>query len=99
MRLAEFKERLFNKGKEYGFSDMEIFHNRSDSLDLRVFEQEVDHYSINEDEGLSFRGLFEGKIGYSYTEKMDESAINMLLESARQNAKIIDKKEGEIYKG
>lgn len=99
MEFIEFREKLFSKGKEIGFSDMEIFQNESNSFDLRVFKQEIDHYSINEDSGLSFRGVYDGKIGYSYTEKLDESAVDMLLESAKQNAEIIDKKEEEIFSG
>lgn len=100
MKLKEFKEKLFNKAKKYGFKDIEIFINESESFDLRVFEQDIDHYSINEDEGLSFRGIYKGKMGYAYTEKLDKEAIDMLIENASQNAQIIDKKEEEeIFTG
>jgi PmbA protein len=99
MKLIEFKKELFDRGRQAGFSQMEIYQNESRSFDLRVFEQEIDHYSINEDEGYSFRGNIEGKIGYAYTEKLDDSAIDMLLNNAQQNAEILDKKEGEIFSG
>ena len=99
MKLESFKDKLFKKAEEYGFENAEIYMNEANSFDLRVFKQEIDHYSINEDEGLSFRGIYDGKMGYSYTEKLEESSINMLLEDAQQNAKIIDKKEGEIFSG
>ena len=64
MRLERFKDKLFKMAKEYGFENTELFMNESSSFDLRVFKQEVDHYSINEDERLSFRGIYEGKMGY-----------------------------------
>ncbi len=99
MDLNNFKDKLFTEGKKYGFSDMEIYYDFSRSFELRVFKQEIDHYSINEDRGLSFRGLFSGKLGYSYTEKMDINSIQKLLENASQNARIIDKKEEEIFSG
>ncbi len=99
MKLEKFKKELLDKAEKFGFESSEIFINESNSFDLRVFQQEVDHYSINEDKGLSFRGFLDGKLGYSYTEKMDENSIDMLLENAKQNAEIIDKKEGEIFSG
>ena len=99
MNLDEFKEQIFNKGKNYGFTDMELYENFSRSFELRVFEQQIDHYSINEDEGISFRGLNGDKLGYAYTEKLDKKSINKLLKNASQNAKIIDKEEGVIYSG
>ena len=99
MKLEKFKKELLDKAEKFGFESSEIFINKSNSFDLRVFQQEVDHYSINEDKGLSFRGFLDGKLGYSYTEKMDENSIDMLLENAKQNAEIIDKKEGEIFSG
>ena len=40
--------------------------------------QEIDRYNISETEGLSLRGINDGKLGYSYTEKVDESSIDML---------------------
>jgi len=99
MNLEKFKEQIFAEGKKYGFTDMELYQDFSRSFELRVFDQEIDHYSINEDRGLSFRGLMDKKLGYAYTEKLDESSINRLLENASQNAKIIDKKEGVIFSG
>ncbi|MGM0410170.1 MAG: TldD/PmbA family protein [Bacillota bacterium] len=99
MNLEKFKKKILDKAENFGFESSEIFINESNSFDLRVFQQEVDHYSINEDKGLSFRGLYNGKLGYSYTEKIDENSIDLLLENAKQNAEIIDKEEGEIFSG
>ncbi|MFW6268736.1 MAG: TldD/PmbA family protein [Bacillota bacterium] len=99
MDLNNFKTRLFNKGKKIGFKEMELFQNNSNSFDLRVFNQEIDHYSINEEEGFSFRGEYEGKLGYAYTEKKDEKSIDILLKEAKQNAEVLDIKEEEIYAG
>ena len=99
MKLQKFKEELFKRGQKEGFTDMELYQNESRSFDLRVFDQEIDHYSINEDEGYSFRGKKDGKIGYAYTEKLDKAAIDMLLDKASQNANILEKKEGEIFSG
>ena len=99
MDLNNFKQKLFNKGREYGLQDMELFNNSSKSFDLRVFEQEIDHYAINEDEGISFRAVFDDKIGYAYTEKLDQDSIDFLLKDVKQNANIIDKKEEKIYNG
>jgi PmbA protein len=100
MDKREFIKRLFEKGKEKGMQDMEVFFEESNSFDLRVFNKEIDNYSISNEHGLSFRGLYNGKMGYSYSEKVDETSIDMLVEQAIENAKIIDSDDEErIFEG
>ena len=36
--------------------------------------------------GVSFRAKIDGKMGYSYTEIIDEDAIKMLVENAKASA-------------
>ncbi len=100
MDLNKFKDKLFARGQEYNFSEMELYKNKNRSFNLRVFNQEIDHYAINEDEGFALRALKDGKMGYAYTEKLDQQSVNILLRDVSQNAEIIDKKEEEeIYAG
>lgn len=100
MNFRDIITSLFDKGKIAGFSDMEVYISRNKKLDLRVFNEEIDSYSIAEDQGLSFRGLFNGKMGYSYTEKIDESSVKLLVNEAIENAKVIDSEDEEyIFEG
>ena len=60
----------------------------------------IDKYSISDENGLSFRGVYKGKMGYSYTEKLDESSIDIIIKEAIDNAKIIDSDDEEfIFEG
>ncbi|MFW5976307.1 MAG: TldD/PmbA family protein [Bacillota bacterium] len=99
MDLHEFKDKLFKKGEKSGFNEMELFQNKRKSFDLRVFDQEIDHYAINEEEGFSLRAEIDGKIGYAYTEKSDNKSIDILINEVKQNAEVLDKREEEIFGG
>lgn len=92
--------KIFEKGYEKGFVDMEIYISGGKSFNARVFKQEVDHFALSMSEGLSFRGIHpNGKVGYSFTEKLTEESIEILVESAWSNAEFIEiDEQDEILK-
>jgi PmbA protein len=96
MTLNEFKNKLFERAGEACFSEYEIYYESGESLDIEIFKKEVDKYSLNKTMGISFRGIYEGKMGYAYTEIMDDEAIELLIEKAKSNAEIIENEETEI---
>ena len=93
-------ERLFEMGQQAGLSDMEVYLVEDENFSCKVFEQEVDSYSVSTTKGLSLRGIYQGKMGYTYTENVDDSEIDFLIKGVIHNASIIenDDKE-EIYEG
>jgi len=97
MEYNEFKKKIFKQADAAGFSEVELYRNRNASIDLRVFKGEVDHYSLNDDDGIGFRGIYQGKMGFSYTENISETEIDFLVNKARENAEIVDKEEGIIF--
>ncbi|MCT4545329.1 MAG: TldD/PmbA family protein [Vallitalea sp.] len=100
MDRKKFIDILFNKGKDAGFEEMEVYISGNKELEIMAFKGEVDNYTIAEKEGLSFRGIYNGKMGYSYTEKIDESSIDLLINEAIENSKIVDLKKKEyIFEG
>ena len=100
MEFKEFKEKLFKKAKEEGFIECEVYYIDRESLSISVYDQEVDKYNLNNTFGLSFRGKINGKMGYSYTEILDEDAINMLVEKAKDGALVIESEDEQfIYEG
>lgn len=93
-------EKIFEKGRQQGLGDMEVYYSAGRSLSLKVFQKELDGYSLSESEGLSLRGVYKGKMGYSYTEKVDESSIDLLVKNVAENAIIIDSDDEEfIFEG
>lgn len=96
MNMNSLIEKIFLLGKEQGMKDMEVYYSGGNSLSLKVFEKELDGYSLSESEGLSLRGVYNGKMGYSYTEKVDESSIDLLVKGAIENAQVIDSDDEEV---
>ena len=100
MNLNEFKEKLFDKAKESGFEDSEIYVTNSESLSISIYKQEVEGYNLDKSFGLSFRGIINGKIGYSHTRILDETSVDMLITTAKNAALLIENEDTQfIYKG
>lgn len=97
--IKDFSNKLFSKGKALGFDDMEVYYVDNDSFDIKVYKGEIDSYNVNSSRGLSFRGLIDGKMGYSFTEKFEEEDIEYLLNSAKKNIKEVENKGEEFIFG
>ena len=85
MELELFVDSLFKKASEAGFSEYEVYYVDRESLGISVYKEEVEKYNLNNSAGLSFRGKLGDRIGYSYTEILDEDAIDMLVKKAKEN--------------
>ncbi|HOJ09981.1 MAG TPA: TldD/PmbA family protein [Clostridiales bacterium] len=90
MEFDEFKDKLFAAAQKAGFSDYEIYYATGESFRVNVYEKEIDNYSVNSTKGLGFRGLFNGSMGYAYTEILDDNAIELLVNNAKANAAIVE---------
>ncbi|RHW41625.1 TldD/PmbA family protein [Neobacillus notoginsengisoli] len=89
------QEMLFREAEKNGFSDVEVYFEKKEVFGCKVYKGEIDQYEIAEDGGLSFRGKIDGKMGYAYTEKLDEASISFLIRNARENAEVLNDEEGE----
>lgn len=100
MEFKEFKEKLFSKAKEVGFEKYELYYGKSDSLNVSSAEGDVERYGLSTTIGVSFRGIYNGKMGYSYTEKLDGESIEMLLSKAKECAELVESDDKEfIFQG
>jgi len=100
MNIATYQEELLTKAKEAGFSETEVYYQKAELFRSSIFEGEIDHYETSEEAGLGFRGLYNGKMGYSYTEKLDEESVSYLIEQAKANAEVLDEDDGtDIFEG
>lgn len=96
MKYDQFVESLFEQGKKAGFEDMEVYYQVGNTFETTVFKSEVDRFSIAEVAGLSFRGIYDKKMGYAFTEILDEESIEMLVNEAKENAKAIES-DDEVF--
>ncbi|MCT6818641.1 MAG: TldD/PmbA family protein, partial [Lysinibacillus fusiformis] len=100
MNIAKYQEKLLDQAHEAGFIEAEVYYEQNKSIKCMLYKGEIDSYETSEDGGLSLRGLYNGKMGYSYTEKLDDDSIPFLINSAKANAIILDEDEGiAIYDG
>lgn len=96
MKFDEFTDRLFEGARSAGFEECEVYESRGESFRVMVFEGKVDDYKVNTSFGLSFRGMKNGRMGYAYTEVLDEDAVSMLLRSAADNAAVIESEDPQF---
>ncbi|NMB95848.1 MAG: TldD/PmbA family protein [Clostridiaceae bacterium] len=103
MNFNEFKEKLFATARRAGFEEFELYYSSGESFRVNIYEKEIDNYSVNSTNGLGFRGLYNGSMGYAYTEILDDEAIDLLINNAKENASIIDNSDNQdiekIYEG
>ena len=100
MNIAQFQETLFRQGEQYGYTDMDVYYSGSRAISVVVRQSEVDTYRITETNGLSFRGMIGGKLGYAFTEKIAEDSIAFLLEEAEGNAAVLEiEDDDELFAG
>ncbi|MEG1311262.1 MAG: TldD/PmbA family protein [Romboutsia sp.] len=100
MEFKIFKNLLFQKAIESGFNECEIYYSDGESLSISVYEGEVEKYNLSKSFGLSFRGKINDKMGYSYTEILDDKAIGVLITNAKNSANLIENDDEEfIYEG
>ncbi|WML43914.1 TldD/PmbA family protein [Neobacillus sp. PS3-40] len=100
MEIQEFKTMLFSEAQKSGFTDIEIYYEKKEVFGCQVYKGEIDQYEIAEDGGVSFRGMVNGKMGYAYSEKTDDTSIPFLLNNAKENATFMnDDSMEEIFAG
>ena len=100
MEFNDFKELLLKKAKQEGFSECEVYYTKGESISISVYEEEIDKYNISKSFGLSFRGIYNNKMGYSFTEIIDKEAIDMLIKNAKESAVTIENEDEQfIYEG
>ncbi|NSW91550.1 MAG: TldD/PmbA family protein [Firmicutes bacterium] len=100
MEFREFKDKLFKAAREAGFTDFEVYYALGESFKVTVYQKEIDNYSVNVTKGLGFRGIYNGRMGYAYTEILDEESVNLLVKNAKTNAIVKDNDDLEvIYRG
>lgn len=97
MSIEQLKERLFAEGENMGFTNLELYYEKKESLTIGLYEGEVDKYDFSDVQGASVRGLYNGKTGYAYTEKFDEDSVAFLLKNAVENAELIENEPEELF--
>lgn len=109
--MKEYIEQIFSQAKWMGLDDVEIYLVKTKAMSINVYEGQVESTLLQEEESLSLRGIYEGRMGYSYTEKLvDESIPELLanlihyaqcnespdLEELSQGLELVDEKKEDL---
>ncbi len=90
MDIKLFIDKVFDTAKNMKLDDFEIYFTSSENETIKVFKGEIDTYSNSQNMGISFRVKVNEKMGYSYTESIEEEDIIPLIERAISNANVIE---------
>ncbi len=100
MLFNDFKDKIFQTAEQEGFDSCELYFITSEDFNVQMYKEEIDKYSVNDTMGVSFRGIYNGQMGYAYAEVIDEETVDILIQNAKDNASVIEKEASEeIYAG
>lgn len=96
MDFQEFKKAVIAASEECGVADYELYYASEESTSVGVFKHEVNRFESGLSGGVSYRALFEGRMGYASTEKLDEDEARRIVKRALDNAASLETDEKEF---
>ena len=91
---------IIKNGLQLGLEEVEVYVSTSESNSLKLNDGELDAYNMKEIFGVSIRGLKDGKMGYVYTETLEDESVLSVLKQLVQNVTSLETKEPEfMYAG
>ena len=97
-KIELFYNELQEKAIKMGFESIEIFFKKTLEFSSKVFRGEIEKYQNTEESGISIRGIYKGKIGYYYSERIDKKIIDEALFMIIDNSELIEVKDEMILK-
>ncbi len=99
MQINEFIDKLLATAKAEGIVTAEVYAVNRESTRIMARGDGKD-FSSNLSQGLSFRAIINGKMGYAYTEALDDAAISQLIKGVKDSAALIeDEDEQFMFEG
>ena len=93
-------KKYFALAKENGIDVCELTLSKDTSLNFEIFKGEVISYSVELSKGISSRGIFNNKLGASFTEKDDKDTYMFLINAIKDSASLSETlDEAIIFKG
>lgn len=88
---------IFHKAKENNIEEIEVYIVKNSSMSFNIYEGNLEDYRIAEESALSLRGIYKGRMGYSYSEKLAEDSIDELIKNLIQYAENNESKDVETF--
>lgn len=94
-----FINKLFEKASLKGIDEFEIYFLSNLNTSIKIYQGKIENFSNNQNQGISFRGMVEGKMGYSYSESMEDEDIDFLINEVIENANCIESLDKQFIYG
>ncbi len=89
MDIDALKNQLFEKAHKKGFEDCELYYSENSHSSVSVYKGKPEKYQNSQSGGFCFRGLYNGRMGYYFSETTDID-IDSVIDNAMANADITD---------
>ena len=86
MNQEIFTKLLFEKAKSKNIHNVEVHMTKLSSMNINVFDGSLEKFVIAEENKLSVRGIYNGRMAYSYTEKLEKESLEELFNNLIQYA-------------
>ena len=100
MEFKQIKNIISSSAKEAGITEYDVFYSEADGVSADVLKNEIDSFNSNNEVGISFRCIIDGKFGQASTERIEKEELEAIIIRAKENATYIESDDyAEIYKG
>lgn len=99
MKKNIFIDKLFEKASLKGIDEFEIYFLSNLNTSMKIYQGKIENFSNNQNQGISFRGMVDGKMGYSYSESMEDEDIDFLIDEVIENASCIESPDKQFIYG
>ena len=100
MNYDDMVSRLLSAAKDAGLVEAEAYVAAGDSFRAASNNGEITDYAVYSTKGTSLRGMWQGHMGYSATECLDERSISLLISGVKESAELTEDEEAQdIYPG
>ncbi len=81
-----FMGNFFKAAEKAGIKPLSLLYSVSDSLNIKIFNGEVEEYTSASDAKLEARGIYQGKFGAFVSDRTDPKVADMVMEKIKQAA-------------
>ena len=99
MKKNIFIDKLFEKASLKRIDEFEIYFLSNLNTSIKIYQGKIENFSNNQNQGISFRGMVDGKMGYSYSESMEDEDIDFLINEVIENASCIESLDKQFIYG
>lgn len=100
MKFDEVKSALIDAAAQAGLCEYEIYYMQDTSISASTLKDEIASFSSGVGGGVSFRCIWEGKMGYASSELLEVEEMRELVKRAISNAENMDGDDTpEIFAG